>query len=126
MEQPMQPVRVLVANHPRLMRELVLAAISDQPDVEIVSEIQDEAEIREAVERTLPDFLIISLERTEERPKICDVLLSQHPTMKILALAPERNSGIFYWTTRDIRATRIESSEKGILRALRSITPWMV
>lgn len=32
----MKPIRVLVANHPRLMREPVLATISDEPDIEIV------------------------------------------------------------------------------------------
>ena len=30
-----QPIRVVVANRPRLMRELVLETIRDQPDIEI-------------------------------------------------------------------------------------------
>jgi hypothetical protein len=30
---------VLVANHPRLMRELVMATIADQPDIEVVGEV---------------------------------------------------------------------------------------
>jgi len=30
------PIRVLVANHPRLMREIVLTTFADQPDIEIV------------------------------------------------------------------------------------------
>lgn len=116
----MQPIRVLVANQPRLMRELVVATISNQPDLEIVGVIQNEAETTTAVERILPDFLIISLERDEERPSICDSVLQRYPKMKILALAPERNSGVSYWTVFDIRSTRVESSEKGILGALRS------
>jgi chemotaxis response regulator CheB len=115
----MTSVKVLVANSPRLMRELVLATISNQPGLEIVSEIQDEAEIAEAVERTLPDFLIISLEGAEERPKICDTLLQRYPKMKIIALAPEHNRGVFYWTSFDIRSSGIESSKEGILNALR-------
>jgi hypothetical protein len=40
-----QPICVVVANQPRLMRELVLETILDQPDIEIVAEIQNEAEI---------------------------------------------------------------------------------
>ena len=40
-----QPIRVVVANRPRLMRELVLETIIDQPDIEIVAEIQNEDEI---------------------------------------------------------------------------------
>ncbi len=37
-----QPIRVVVANQPRLMRELVLETILEQPDIEIVAEIQNE------------------------------------------------------------------------------------
>ncbi len=40
-----QPIRVVVANRPRLMRELVLEAIIEQPDIEIVAEIKNENEI---------------------------------------------------------------------------------
>jgi len=42
-----QKIRVLVANRPRLMRELVLATIAGEPDVEIVGETANETEITE-------------------------------------------------------------------------------
>ena len=42
----MRKIRVLVANRPRLMRELVLATIADQPDIEVVGETQNESEDR--------------------------------------------------------------------------------
>jgi DNA-binding NarL/FixJ family response regulator len=115
----MQKLRVLVANRPRLMRELVLATILDQPDIEISGEIKDDAEIEHGVAECHPDFLIIALDRPEQRPALCDQLLQQHPQMKILALAPERNSSIFYWCVQDIHSARVESSEEGILNALR-------
>ncbi len=47
-------IRVLVANHPRLLRETILATFADQPDIEIVGEVTDEGEIFENVSRTLP------------------------------------------------------------------------
>ena len=59
----MSPIRVLVANQPRLMRESPMATIGDQPDIEIVGEVEDESDIVEAVERSHPDFLIIALGR---------------------------------------------------------------
>jgi len=37
------------------MKDLVLETIGDQPDIEVVGETQDEAEITELVERTRPD-----------------------------------------------------------------------
>jgi chemotaxis response regulator CheB len=114
-----QPIRVLVANRPRLMREMVLETISEQPDIEIVAEIHNEEEIVEAVGGLHPDFLIIALDGSDQRPPLCDALLRRYPEMKILALAPERNSGIFFWASFDIHESPVEASEAGILNALR-------
>jgi len=114
-----EKIKVLVANRPRLMRELVMATISDQPDIEIVGVLEDETSILETVEREHPEFLIIALDHSDERPQICDVLLDRFPHMRILALAAERNSSIFYWASLDIRSNRIENSEDGILGTLR-------
>ena len=113
------PIRVVVANRPRLMRELVLEAIVEQPDIEILAEIQNELDISRIVNETRPDFLIIALDDSDERPAICDVLLRQFPEMKILALAPERNSCMFFWASFNIHSNPVEASEAGILSTLR-------
>lgn len=55
-EQTMKPIRVLVANQPRLMRELMVATISEQPDIEIVGEVEEDSELVSAVEKMRPDF----------------------------------------------------------------------
>ncbi len=112
-------VRVLVANRPRLMRELVLATLFDQPDIDVVGEVENEADILPSVEEKRPDYLIVALDDPKKRPSVCDVLLEKFPSMKILALAPERNSSIFYWASLDIHSFDVESSEDGILGALR-------
>jgi chemotaxis response regulator CheB len=114
-----EKIRVLVANRPRLMRDLVLATISDQPDIEVMGEIKDDSELVNVVADSQPDFVIIALDRPEERPAVCDALLGRNPNLKILALAPERNSSIFFWSVIDIHSARVESSEEGILNALR-------
>jgi len=112
-------IRVLVANRPRLMRELVVATISDQPDIEIVGVLEEESAILKTVEEAHPDFLIITLDRSEARPLICDILLARYPQVCILALAPDRDSTMFYWATQNIRSSRVENSEEGILSILR-------
>ena len=43
--------------------------------------------------------------------------------MRILALAPEQNVGIFCWAIIGIRTRQLESSEAGILSALRAQAP---
>jgi len=116
-------IRVVVANRPRLMRELVAATICDQPDMEVVSEAQDEAEITELDDRFRPDFLIIALEEPDPRPGLCGFLLGRYPQMRVLALAPEQNTGIAYSAFVDIRTRKIQTSEEDILNALRRSTP---
>ena len=41
LELAMRKIRVLVANKPRLMRDLVLATISEQPDIEVLGSAAD-------------------------------------------------------------------------------------
>ena len=118
----MIPIRVLVANRPRLMRELVMATISDQPDIEIVGEVSEESGIQGAVEQTHPDFLIVALERYDRMPVFCESILQRHPQLKIIAIAADRDSTIFYRASLQVQSSQIEPSEAGVLSALRGIT----
>jgi DNA-binding NarL/FixJ family response regulator len=115
-------IRVLVANTPRLMRELILTTFADQPDIEIVGEVSDEAGIPESVDRTLPDALVISQNALGERPSICDIVLQRHPALKIIAVASDQNYSVHYWASFDIHSRDVEPSEAGILDVLRSKT----
>ncbi len=115
----MSAIRVLVANKPRLMRELVLATISDQPDIEVVGQVQDDEEIETAVEQTRPDFLIVALEDSDLLPHNCRNLLESHPHLRVIAIAPNRNSTICYSASLNIESNPIESSEESMLRVLR-------
>ena len=113
-------IRVLVANRPRLMRELILTTFADQPDIETVGEVGEESEISESVKRTLPNFVVIALDQPGKRPAICDLLLREHPEVRVIAVAPEKNSIVYYWASLNIHSNDIEASEEGILNAMRS------
>jgi DNA-binding NarL/FixJ family response regulator len=112
-------IRVVVANRPRLIREMILEAIVGQPDIEVVAEVENEGEIVRTVEVTHPDFLIIALDKSGEHDALCHTLLPRFPQMKILALAPERNVSMFFWGSFDIHSKSVEPSEDGILDVLR-------
>jgi len=114
-----EKIRVLVANHPRLMREVVLATISDQPDIEIVGEIRDDSGISTAVEEAEPDFVIMALGKADQQPAVCADLIARFPQLKIVALAPERNSSMFIWAAVSVQSKVIECSAAGLLGALR-------
>ena len=115
-----KPIRVLVANRPRLMRETILATFADQPDVEIVGEVAEESEIFESVKRTLPNFVVIALDHPGERPRICDDLLREYPDVRVIAVDPANNYVVYYWASLDIHSSSIEASEEGLLGALRN------
>src|ERR1700757_5138535 len=103
-------IRVLVANHPRLMRESVLTTFADQPDIEIVGEVADESEISASVKKTLPNVVVIALDQPGIRPRICDELLREHPEVRVIAVAPEKNSIVYYWAPLSIHSNELEAS----------------
>ena len=113
-------IRVLVANRPRLMRELILTTFADQPDIEIVGEVSEESEILESVKRTLPNFVVIALDHPGKRPAICDELLREYPEVRVIAVAPEKNFVVYYWASLNIHSNDIEASEEGILSVMRT------
>lgn len=118
----MEKIRVLIADRPRLMRDLVLATISDQPDMEVAGEVTADTDIVWAADEYKPDFIVIFAEKLDQRPAICNHLLAHNPKLKILALAPERNLGALLWAAVAIKSMRVESSEQGILDVLRGKT----
>jgi AmiR/NasT family two-component response regulator len=114
----MKRIRVLVANQPRLIRELVMATIADQPDIELIGEVGKQEDLAEAVAQSRPDVLIVAMD-ARKNPVQCGFFLGRYPEMRILALAPERNRAFFYWAIVDVRSKPLESSEAGILDAMR-------
>lgn len=112
-------VRVLVANRPRLLRELVLSTLSEQAGIRVVGEARDEQDVRSLVAETKPDFLLIALDESQRRPVLCDVLLREFPALRIIAVAPNTNVGIFYWASLEIHSTKMEASEQALLEAIR-------
>jgi len=118
----MIPIRVLVANRPRLIRELVTSTISDQPDIEVVGEIQSDDELESAVENIHPDVLIVALDQSDQLSNICEAILRNHPKIRVIAIAADRNSSKFYRASFHIDSNRIETSEAGVLSAIRGKT----
>jgi chemotaxis response regulator CheB len=114
--------RILVANAPKLMREVVLATLTDHQDIEIVGEVSNEDEILSRMQMTLPDLVIIALDETGARPEICDRVLREYPDVRIIAVAARKDRSVFYWASFDIHSNDIEASAQGFLSAVRGVT----
>lgn len=121
----MPKVRVLVANSPGLMRDLVLATLENQSDIEILQNDAPEnlvpAELPECVERSHPDFLLITLDDKggHGQRRVCENLLKQFPALKILVLARHSDRCVLYRINARVYSTAVAMSEEGILNVLR-------
>ena len=115
-------VRVLVANRPRLLRELVLSTLSDQAGISIVGEAENEKDIPSLVAETKPDFLLIASDESSRRPPLCNQLLKEFPALRIIAVAPNTNVGVLYWASLEIHSTTMEASEEALLGVMRGKT----
>jgi AmiR/NasT family two-component response regulator len=88
--------RVLVANRPKLMREIVIEACAGQADIEIVGEVAEDCDIMSRIDETQPDFLFIALEDPDKRPPICDAILRLRPKLGIIAVGAHSNRTVKY------------------------------
>jgi DNA-binding NarL/FixJ family response regulator len=113
--------RVLMANQPKLMRELLAEVLADESWIQIVGEVTREEEIRGLVQKTSPDLLVVTADKPGERPAICDALLREFPSLRIIAVADKENYTVCYWASLDIHADNIEPSEQGFLSAVRNV-----
>jgi chemotaxis response regulator CheB len=112
-------IRVLVANSPKLMREVIIETFVDQPDIVIVGEVAEDGDLLTQVEETRPDFLFIALDNPEKRPSVCDTILRLHPEISIIAVAAHTNRSVRYWASLDIHSSVMEASEEAILGVMR-------
>jgi len=113
--------RILIANQPKLMRELLVEMLAQESWIEIVGEATHEVEIRELVQKTSPDLLVVTADKPGRRPAICDELLKEFPALRIIAVAAQENYTVCYWASLDIHAADVEASEQGFLSAVKNV-----
>lgn len=85
----------------------------------MVGEAANEQDVPSLVAETKPDFLLIGLDESQKRPALCDLLLKEFPALRIIAVAPNANVGIFYWASFEIHSSKMEASEAALLEIMR-------
>ncbi len=113
--------RVLMANQPKLMRELLVEMLEEESWIQIVGEVTHDSEIRDLVLKTSPDLLVVTAEKPGKRPVICDELFREFPSLRIIAVAAQESYSVCYWASLDIHADDIEPSEQGFLSAVKNV-----
>ena len=53
-------------------------------------------------------------------PGALALLAREHPEVRVIAVAPEKNFVVYYWASLNIHSNDIEASEQGILSVMRT------
>lgn len=115
----MTKLRVLLANMPWILTEILRELLDRQPDISVVGAVRT-AELPSAVDAHGAEALIVSAPRGTTNP-VRDVLRQRHPTLTLLELVPADDRA-YLWSP-GAAATPIELSADGILAALRGRPP---
>lgn len=91
----MSTLKVLLANRPKMLRELLRDLVCQQPDMDVVGEALDPLEVLYSVRKTEADIVVTTLPRSGE-PGISSHLLAEFPELLVLALAPAGDRATLY------------------------------
>jgi DNA-binding NarL/FixJ family response regulator len=79
-------MRILLADVPRMLREIVDEIVAGESDLEVVGEVPASQQLLAAAEQTAAGFVIVGLD-DGELPEQCEIFLRTHPHLKVLAVS---------------------------------------
>ena len=88
--------KVLLANKPKMLRELLRKSLATHADMEVVGEVTDPVRVLMKVRETGCNVVIVSLPESGEEPGICSHLLLEYPDLVVLAVSPVRDLAVAY------------------------------
>lgn len=116
--------RVLLADMPAMLAEVVAAAIEQGPDLRIVGVIRDDADALAAAARDA-DVLIVSHAPAVPLPVAYARLLAATPALRILSVTTESDVSVLYWMGLRSRKQSVVTMAQltKVIRRARQIDP---
>jgi DNA-binding NarL/FixJ family response regulator len=96
--------------------------IEHQSDMEVVGEVLDPLQLVQVSIQTPVDVVIITPFSANGKPKICHMLLAEHPHLKIVTQS-EKGESTYLYQSGVIRKRIDEPSGQSILDAIRKAIP---
>jgi DNA-binding NarL/FixJ family response regulator len=87
-------IRVLLADMPPMLRDIVTAAVTNEPDVEVAGCLEARESLPEGLERVHADVLIVGRHRPDL--SIAEEVWSKWPHVKVLLIAEGGRSAVLY------------------------------
>ncbi len=88
----MMTKRVILANGPRLLREMLQRVIDKANHLEVIPEFPSHEELPFAIERFDPEWVIISLPFNEGARVWINGCMADHPAVRFVLLSPDNGS----------------------------------
>jgi len=116
----MKKLKVLLSSRPKLLSEVIRYMIEHQPDMEVVGEVLDPLQLVNFSRKTVVDAIIITPLKANGEPKICHLLLAEHPLLIIVTQSSKGEAAYLYQSGMDKQRIEEPSGESilGIIRGL--------
>jgi DNA-binding NarL/FixJ family response regulator len=113
-------IRVVLAQLPTMLRDILSDALADQSDILLVGEAPWGAGASAAQEQADADVMITGLDMRDSRD-LCESLLRRHSGLTVFSI-PEDGSGVYGWTLRLHGEPLGDVSAGGLITAIRLAT----
>jgi DNA-binding NarL/FixJ family response regulator len=113
----LERTRILLVEMPRMLCDIITDVVASQPDMVVVGELPERADLLPAVNRTRADVVVLGLPDSD-LPNECGPLFDAHPRSRLLGVAADGRRAFLY----ELRPQRIplgEVSPQGLLDAIR-------
>ena len=114
----LKKIRILLANRPPMLLEILKALVQRQEDMEVVGEILDPIGLLVAVREREADAVILTLKDYEE-PGLCSHLVTEYPNLTILSLAADGKTAFLRLPRREIMTPSMDSIVDALRDAIR-------
>ncbi len=91
--------RVILANEPRLLREMFQRVISKAAHLEVVQEFPNHEELPSAIERFDPEWVIVSLPFNYVARGRINACMADYPAVRFILLSPDNRNIKMKWRT---------------------------
>ena len=89
--------RIILANGSRLVREMLKRILFKSDHFDVVREVTDQRELPSVIERTQPEWVILSLSLDNGVPAWVDSFMVDHPSVRFMALATDGSKVKMKW-----------------------------
>jgi DNA-binding NarL/FixJ family response regulator len=117
----MNKIRVLLANHPMMVPDVIRHSVMGQEDMEVVGDCRGAMKILQETGRAKADAVILAQEGINE-PGLCSQLLAVYPDLTILSVTTDLASAFTQQLCshrRDFTAVQLQDIVQSIRAAVR-------